>query len=913
MAPEPDWPEVERLFDAALDQPPEARLTWLATAAPDPALRDLLARMLAAHAAAGGPLDRALDATPLSLHDRLQAALADRYQLDDEIGRGGMATVYRARERKHDRPVVLKVLNPENALAFGAERFLAEIHVAAQLSHPNILALIDSGEADGLLYYVMPWLGGETLRQRLRRGDRLPLPLVLRILHDLADALATAHAAGVIHRDLKPENILLAGEHAYLLDFGIAQLRLTDGRDRITGQGAVIGTMGYMAPEQEGGGRTDQRADIYAWGVLARELLTGMQPGLFASVLPETLPPDTPGPLTGLITRCLRANPAERPQEMEEVRSTLAPLRDRKSVSPSAPRRRRGPLRLALSVVALAVAGWLVFGRGARPVPLGDLPMPVAVAPLQNETGDSSLGTWGRMAGDWITQGLQEAGVGSVIPWPNAREAAERAPAGSRGDPVGLLRAETGAGTVITGSYYLVGDRIRFQAQITDAARGTLLAAPPPAEAPRDSALQAVRLLRTRVMGALAIRQDARVARIPGLAERPPTFEAYRAFDRGLAHHLAQDYDSASAAFLDAFTLDTTFGVTLLYAAIDLWNEERYADVDSALRALRSRTLPLSEYHELLAAYLGALLVGEGDRAFGIISRAADLSGDFRGLYAIGWSANATNRPRDALDALRRIDPDVGSIRRWAPYWVQRAHAEHRLGDFTAELASARAMKARHPDSRVALVLEVRAAAATGNTALVDSLIDAQSVLPADTYWSQGAAMVVAGEELAAHGRAFATARYYNRAVRWFANHLARDPHHRAHRYWMGSALYDAGRWIEAEPYFESLARDFPERRDYRLLNSLAPARARRMEEAERRLGPRPSYNPGEHTVARARLAAIAGKKEIAIALLAQAASEGFEGFPWLHSVAFRDLSPLVGNPAYDALISPQPFAGPRN
>ena len=913
MAPEPEWPEVERLFDAALEQPPEQRLSWLATATPDPGLRNLLARMLAAHAAEGGPLDRALDAGPLSLHDRLQAALADRYQLDDEIGRGGMATVYRARERKHDRPVVLKVLNPENALTFGADRFLAEIHVAAQLSHPHILALIDSGEADGLLYYVMPWLGGETLRQRLRRGDRLPMPLVLRVLHDIADALATAHAAGVIHRDLKPENILLAGDHAYLLDFGIAQLRLTEERERITGQGAVIGTMGYMAPEQEGGGRTDHRVDIYAWGVLAREMLTGQQPGLFATVLPETLPPDTPAPLATLVARCLQPNPAERPEDMAEVRNAVTGLRERRSVASSPPKRRRWPLRLALGAAVLAVAGWVIFGRSAAAVPLGELAMPVAVAPLQNETGDSALGTWGRMAGDWITQGLQETGIGSIIPWPNAREAAERAPAGSHGDPVKLLRAETGAATVITGSYYLVGDRIRFQAQITDAARGTLLAAPPPAEAPRDSAEQAVRLLRTRVMGALAIRRDERVARIPGLAERPPTFEAYRAFDRALAHHLAQDYDSASAAFLEAFRLDSTFGITLLYAAIDLWNEDRYAEVDSSLRTLRSRALPLSEYHELLAAYLGALLVGEGDRAFGIISRAADLSGDFRGLYAIGWSANATNRPRDALDALRKIDPDVGSIRRWAPYWVQRAHAEHRLGDYAAELASARAMKARHPESRIALVLEVRAVAATGNTALVDSLLDAQSSLPTDTYWSQGAAMVVAGEELAAHGRAFATARYYNRAVRWVANHLARDPHHRAHRYWMGSALYDAGRWLEAEPYFESLARDYPNRRDYRLLNALAPARARRRAEAERRLGPRPAYAPGEHTVARARLAAIAGKTEVAIALLAQAASEGYEGFPWLHSVAFRDLSPLVGNPAYDALISPQPFVGPRN
>ena len=222
---------------------------------------------------------------------------AGKKEIDEEIGHGGMATVYRARERKHERPVVLKVLKPETAVAFGAERFLAEIHVAAQLSHPHILALLDSGEADGLLYYVMPWLGGETLRTRLRRERRLPVATGCRILRDLADALASAHRAGVVHRDLKPENILLVGDHAYLLDFGIAQLRMTDTADRVTGEGTVVGTMGYMAPEQEAGVHTDHRADIFALGVVGRELLTGMEPGLFTSILPETLPPETPAAL----------------------------------------------------------------------------------------------------------------------------------------------------------------------------------------------------------------------------------------------------------------------------------------------------------------------------------------------------------------------------------------------------------------------------------------------------------------------------------------------------------------------------------------------------------------------------------------------------------------------------------------
>ncbi len=902
MAAEPAWGEVERLFDAALDLPPGERLRWLAASTADPELRALVARMLAAHATEG-PLDRALDVSPLSIRARLEAALEDRYEIDEEIGHGGMATVYRARERKHERPVVLKVLKPETAVAFGAERFLAEIHVAAQLSHPHILALLDSGEADGLLYYVMPWLGGETLRTRLRRERRVPIATACRILRDLADALATAHRAGVVHRDLKPENILLVGDHAYLLDFGIARLRLADTGDRVTDEGTVVGTMGYMAPEQEAGIHTDHRADIYALGVLGRELLTGLEPGLITSILPETLPPETPAALGSLLQRCLNTDPAARPADMDEVLATLNPLVRPDLAHPAPrPRRRRAPL-LLLGAGLVAGVAWWTLGRGPAPVPLGSLPQPVAVAPLENETGDSSLAVWGRMAGDWITQGLQETGTLTVIPWPNTREAAGRHAPGT--DLVRLMREETGAGTVITGSYYRVGDRLRFQAQITDAVRGTLLAYPEPVETSRDSAADGLRLLRGRVMGALAIRQDARMAAIPGLAERPPTFDAYREFDRGLELHDAQQYPEAVAAFQRAFALDSTFGVALFSAAVDLWNTDDYAAVDSVVTRLGSHQLQLTEYHELQVGYLRALLDGDGERAYALARRAAELTGDSRGLNAVAWIANATNRPAKALAALDRIDPDAGSVRRWAPYWIQRAHAEHRLGHFAAERESARQMQRRHPDSRLALVLEIRAVAAQGEMRGLDSLLAAAGGLSPDSYWSEGAALVVAGEELNAHGRGFASAAYFRRAVRWLANQLARDPHHRAHRYWMGTALYDAGQWQSAEPYFASLAADFPDRLQYRGLEALVLARAGRLTEAERRLGPRPRFTPAEHTIYRARLAAIDGRRENAITLLAQAVSEGYESLPWLHAVAFRDFGGLLGDPRYHTLMQP--------
>ncbi len=211
--------------------------------------------------------------------DRLRAALADRYPIERELGSGGMATVYLARDVKHGRGVAVKVMHPQLAAALGTERFLREIKLTARLSHPHILPLIDSGEADGFLFYVMPYIEGETLRQRLEREHQLPIEEAIRVVQQVASALNHAHSLGVVHRDIKPENILLAGDHAVVADFGIARAVTEAGGEKLTQTGLALGTPRYMSPERAtGSSEVDARSDIYALGCVLYELLVGEPP-----------------------------------------------------------------------------------------------------------------------------------------------------------------------------------------------------------------------------------------------------------------------------------------------------------------------------------------------------------------------------------------------------------------------------------------------------------------------------------------------------------------------------------------------------------------------------------------------------------------------------------------------------------
>ncbi len=266
--------------------------------------------------------------------DRLKSALSDRYSVERELGSGGMATVYLAQDLKHERQVAVKVLRPELAAALGPERFHQEIKIAANLTHPHILPLHDSGAAGGFLYYVMPHIEGESLRDKLAHEGELPIGEAVRILRDVVDALSHAHKHGVVHRDIKPDNILLSERHALVTDFGVAKaVSEATGTHKLTTEGVALGTPAYMSPEQAAADKhIDHRADIYAVGAVAYELLTGRPP--FTGTTPQQLlsaqVTQTPDPVTKyresvppaleqLVMKCLEKKAADRWQSAEEL------------------------------------------------------------------------------------------------------------------------------------------------------------------------------------------------------------------------------------------------------------------------------------------------------------------------------------------------------------------------------------------------------------------------------------------------------------------------------------------------------------------------------------------------------------------------------------------------------------------
>jgi hypothetical protein len=333
-------------------------------------------------------------------------------------------------------------------------------------------------------------------------------------------------------------------------------------------------------------------------------------------------------------------------------------------------------------------------------------------------------------------------------------------------------------------------------------------------------------------------------------------------------------------------------------------NTNELARSDSVLAMVLARRATLSAYHVALAEFIEAYRSGDRGRALAPILRAIALAPGSRGTYNAAYILLQLNRPAESAAMLRQLDPDHGPMRDWPAYWSQRAFAAHLLARHDEELALAREMKRRFPKQRVAWVIEARALAAMGRAGALDSLFDAAATLDPDVYWSQGAMREVAAEEFGVHRSGDSTAAYAE-AARWLEARLADDPTHRDHRSWLSQAMLGLGRYDRAEQLLDGLDREGPERLYHRGQLAALAARRGNAPLAMRRLRAAPSASLGEYAVYEARVAALLGHREEAIAKLSEAIALGVSNWHWMQHEMQRDLASLAGDARYERLIAP--------
>jgi len=618
------------------------------------------------------------------LLDRLRSAIAARYTIERELGRGGMATVYLATDVKHGRRVAVKVLDPELARAVGSRRFLQEIEIAAKLTHPNILPLYDSGEADGILYYVMPYVEGKTLRDRLSVERQLPLDETVQILRNVAAALGHAHGRGVIHRDIKPENILFTGGQAVVADFGIACAIDAAGTDRLTGTGLALGTLTYMSPEQALGERKlDARSDIYSLGCLAYEMLGGQPP--FTGSNPQaviarhlvdpvprlrTLRPSVPGAVERAVEKALAKVPADRFATAEEFATTIARASTADAMALDLGRARHARRwRITAMSTTVALAAGAVWWITA--VTNGSDIRRIAVLPFVDPMNDPGQEYFVDGMHDALISELAQAGLGviartSVMQYQNTEK------------PVRAIARELSVDALIETSVTRTADSVTLQARLVNGSteeylwsrsyRGDMRNVAP---LNRDMARDIARTIRPgRVQNG-----QAAIA-----AARPVNPEAYDAYLKG-RFHLHQpgraELETALRYFELALAKDSTYAPA--YAGISsVWSVRRQrgeapskeATLKANAAALRALELDgtLAEPHYALAT---TRTWGEwdwegGERAF---RQAIKLKPDYpeaRAFYA--HLLGILGRADEAIEQITRareldpLDPLLASL-----------------------------------------------------------------------------------------------------------------------------------------------------------------------------------------------------------------------------------------------------------
>jgi len=606
------------------------------------------------------------------LSQRLTTSLVDRYRIERELGRGGMATVFLAEDLKHHRRVAIKVLDPEVAAAIGPERFQREIETVARLSHPHILPLHDSGEAGGLLYYVMPYVQGESLRDRLAREKQLPLDEALRLTREIASALEHAHAQGVVHRDIKPENVLLQDGQALVADFGIARAAAAGGA-KLTATGIAVGTPAYMSPEQAAGGAVDARADVYGLGCVLYELLAGQAPYLgptAESVIFQHLnapPPKVtalrsalPAGLDRVIARALAKAPADRYGSTAEFLAGLgAGLTETEPEKPAVHRVLWSSVVVVAGLAGLVLLSWWQawgpFGGSLAPAAKKDW---VLVADFDGPPGDSTLAPAARSL---LSAALDQSRIVATVTDEQISEALKTAgkPPDTRLTPALAkeLAYRSAVRTVLEGTIGKLGTGYSVIVRLADADSARVLFTESATAKGDDALIPAMGELAKKLRRGLGENRRALAATRPLTQVATPSFEAYRLFvQAGQRFNVNTELRERLRACRAALAVDSAFASASLWMVFPYmllaYPDSAQACLDVALRHPERLTPVERGLAELAMASV------HGDFEGGVAACDRVLALDPGNLQALIYSCQdlgALGRYEEALERVHRM------------------------------------------------------------------------------------------------------------------------------------------------------------------------------------------------------------------------------------------------------------------